>query len=237
VKLRGGKTNDGNIYSISTYGKILLFELENNYFLVIRFGMSGFITTDPNIKYNNITLVSESAGDLYINDHRNFGSIYLISSDILNEKLSLLGPDILDPRFDFEIFKNSFDKYQKRSPNKYICQVLLEQEFICGVGNYLRAEILYMAKIYPYTKLIDIRQKQLTKLFYYLYHLPRYYAKSQIPNNLLNNKDKQNLIYNLKYIPDDFNRPFFVYRQKYDINGKKIIKDQINNRSLYWVKY
>ena len=47
------------ILSISTYGKILLFELKDNYFLVLRFGMSGFITPDPELKYNHIELVLE----------------------------------------------------------------------------------------------------------------------------------------------------------------------------------
>jgi formamidopyrimidine-DNA glycosylase len=32
------------ILSVSTLGKLLLLELENNYFLVISFGMTGYIT-------------------------------------------------------------------------------------------------------------------------------------------------------------------------------------------------
>lgn len=46
----------------------------------------------------------------------------------------------------FELFANKY-------PNKEICQLLIDQSFVCGIGNYLRSDILYLSKIYPYKKL------------------------------------------------------------------------------------
>ena len=78
------------IVSVSTLGKILLIELINNYFLVVTFGMTGFMTTNK-IKHNHIEFVLENNISLFYNDMRNFGNIYLLTSDILETKIADIG--------------------------------------------------------------------------------------------------------------------------------------------------
>lgn len=58
------------------------------------------------------------------------------------------GPCVL---LDYEKFRaNVLDNVSASAFNKPICEVLLNQKYFNGIGNYLRAEILYRAKIPPF---------------------------------------------------------------------------------------
>lgn len=234
------------IVSVATLGKILLIELQNNYFLVITFGMTGFMTTDK-IKHNHIEFVLEDNVSLFYNDMRNFGNIYLLTGDVLESKIADIGPDILDPNFTYTTFKNRLKYYTEKYQsviNKEICLILLDQTFVSGIGNYLRAEILYYAKINPYVKLsVILKNKQMIKnLYKYIYNVSRYYAFTLYKQNLsdqivtkIKKHIEQNLLYKLKHIPETYGRTFMVYGEKYDIKNKIIKRDKFKGRSIYYV--
>jgi formamidopyrimidine-DNA glycosylase len=223
------------IISSRTYGKILIIELKLDYFIIITFGMSGYLTLDK-IKHNHICF-NTSKGKLYYNDQRNFGNIYILNKHTLEKKLSILGPDILSVDINFKIIYNHLKKYISAHPEKYIGISLLDQTFICGIGNYLRADILYLSKISPYRKLKYLTLTDIKKLYTYAYNLSRYYTYSQININKCKNKIiRTNLKYKLKYKPIDYNRTFLIYGQKIDIFNNPISKDKLLNRSIYWVK-
>jgi uracil-DNA glycosylase len=62
-----------------------------------------------------------------------------------------------DPVNEHDAFcKNIMDSLKYAVFNKDICEVLLEQPYFNGIGNYLRAEILHRANINPFTKARDI---------------------------------------------------------------------------------
>ena len=48
--------------------------------------------------------------------------------------------------------------------NKAICETLLNQKYFNGIGNYLRAEILYRLKIPPFTKARDVLGMVINKM-------------------------------------------------------------------------
>lgn len=219
------------ILSISTYGKILLIELEMNYFLVVTFGLTGFITPN-NIAHNHIEFITSKSSNLYFNDQRNFGNIYLLTSDTLLEKLKVLGPDLLDDRTTFSIFCDRFNIYKQKNPNKEIGLILLDQSFVSGIGNYLRADILYYSKMSPYRKLSKITTNELKNLYNNAYNLIRYYASIQINTN---DMIKSNLSYRLDLTPKDYGRVFMIYGESKDIYGNIVSKDKFYGRSIYWV--
>jgi len=232
------KNLPSKILSIETYGKILIIRLEEDYNLVITFGMTAFITFS-NIKHNHIKFIT-SKNTFYYNDQRNFGNIYLLKSDILDDKLKDLGPDLLNDNITLDIFKNQFNKFRNRFPRREICLLLFYQSFVAGIGNYLRSDILWLSKINPYRKLKDITNNQLKKLYNNSYNLIRYYASIQIEPKIIKKYVNENIIksklkYNLKLVKD-YNRDFLIYNQDYDIFLNKVIKDQFNGRSIYWVK-
>lgn len=56
-----------------------------------------------------------------------------------------------DPTKNFNLFKsNILDNISKKSFDKPICEVLLDQAYFNGIGNYLRSTILYYLDIDPF---------------------------------------------------------------------------------------
>jgi endonuclease VIII-like 1 len=61
-----------------------------------------------------------------------------------------------DPAFEFDLFvQNLKDSSHKKVFDKPICEMLMDQKYFNGIGNYLRAEILYRAKLDPWTPARD----------------------------------------------------------------------------------
>jgi len=52
------------------------------------------------------------------------------------------------PRF----CKNILDNIHKPAFSKQLCEVLLDQQYFNGIGNYLRAEIMYRTGVSPFMK-------------------------------------------------------------------------------------
>jgi endonuclease VIII len=78
------------------------------------------------------------------------------------EILATLGPDALPyrGRFDRAEFLRRLLEYQDET----IGAALLNQRIVAGLGNYLRAEILFSCKINPWLKVGDLGERQLTCL-------------------------------------------------------------------------
>ena len=72
-----------------------------------------------------------------------------------------------DPTFEFEEFKkNILDNINKKEFDKPINEVLMNQKYFNGIGNYLRAEILYrMETLNPFTKARDVIEQSGEELF------------------------------------------------------------------------
>ena len=151
------------IKEIKNKGKFLYIILENNWALGFTPGMTGhfwipnvsnefktFEGYSYNSKHNYITLKTTN-GEFYFNDPRRFGNFYIynnVEKNNLEDKLKTLGPDLIKqlPKISQEDFNERLSKFR---PNKNIADALLEQKFVAGVGNYIRAEALYKAKISP----------------------------------------------------------------------------------------
>jgi len=73
-----------------------------------------------------------------------------------------LGPDVLHPETNLDQVLAQFqaDRFRRRR----LATLLLDQHFLCGLGNYLRSEVLYVAGIHPNHRLIDLTSTQLHTL-------------------------------------------------------------------------
>jgi endonuclease-8 len=76
--------------------------------------------------------------------------------------LSRIGPDILSPKLSWRDVARriSSKKFKKRC----IAGLLLNQSFLAGLGNYLRSEILFAAKIDPTKRPSDLQTTELNCL-------------------------------------------------------------------------
>lgn len=89
------------------------------------------------------------------------GTAWLLSAseiEVLDEEgrrdhvyLSKLGPDPLDPRCTVQTLLEFWA--QPRFARRSVAALFLDQAFLAGVGNYLRSEILFVAGVYPNSRL------------------------------------------------------------------------------------
>lgn len=86
-----------------------------------------------------------------------------------NTTINSLGPDIMTPAFTLNIWKSLVTKYQNRNVTSF----LMDQQVISGCGNYIKAEVLYYAKISPLRKMKTITEKESERLFEALRIIPR----------------------------------------------------------------
>ena len=123
--------------------------------ILFRFGMSGCFNLTPADqlpKHSHLrfqTLDKKDPQILSFVDYRRFGR-WEIEGDWGKDR----GPD---PIFDYENFrKNVIEHLDVAAFNKPICEAMLDQKYFNGVGNYLRAEILYRASIKPFTQAREV---------------------------------------------------------------------------------
>lgn len=237
------------ITDIKTKGKFLYFILENNYYFYSTLGLKGGwvyysikennyefpFLVDNNYKksaLNNLNIEFKiNNGILYYYDTLSFGTFKIINDENnLNKKLKSIGPDIMEKETSYEIFKEQI--FQKKNLEKYIGNILMDQKSISGIGNYLRADILWLSRIIPFRKAKDLNDDEL-KIIYKnakLLTWGEYNYKKGIVLGYINKNDK---------LPKDYKRNFFVYHSEYDIYGNKIIKEELyegsQKRSIYWV--
>ena len=182
-----------------------------------------FITNHKNISF-------------YFYDQLSFGTLKSVDCDthgetILEKKLKELGPDVLDDKTTFELVKKQLRK--KVNENKAIGNVIVNQKIISGVGNYLRADALWMAKLSPFRKVQDISDDDLKLLYEAILGLiwGDYNYEFAI---------KQKYIKSSLKLPHHYNRDFFIYNHTKDIYGNIVKKEQLyegsQKRFIYWVK-
>jgi formamidopyrimidine-DNA glycosylase len=143
--------NECRITDVSVKGKFMYWTFDNGWYMFSTFGMTGQWSPTPGkhvclqIRLHDATGIKH----VYFNDPRHFGTIKFTNrkSD-LTEKISELGWDPLNRVFD-SVYQN-FMVAQLQGKKKCIGEVLMDQSVFAGVGNYIRAEALYLAKLSPW---------------------------------------------------------------------------------------
>lgn len=148
--------------SSSRYGKYLFASTSDNKFLIFHFGMTGFFKYHPKNEgispHSRISFLFKNGNVLDFDDSRKFGKISISEniSDFINKKN--LGPDAL------EISLSSFKKLFQRKSG-YIKPLLMNQQFLAGIGNLYADEILFQSRIHPLKKADQIENDELDNLY------------------------------------------------------------------------
>lgn len=156
-------------------------------------------------------------------------SISLWRTDGLDAQpyLAKLGPDVLDPAVDAASLLAHMDT--TRFTNRTLAVLLLDQGFAAGMGNYLRSEVLFHARLSPYRILRDLTAAERKRLAKALLDLPRRAYRAKHGNSLLPGK------YYLAQTRATFG--FKVYEHKGDPcprDGAMIVEARLAARRLYW---
>lgn len=99
------------------------------------------------IDYHSI-MPPYKGGTLYFDDVRNFGTIRFSQDRTeLQKKLASFGIDLLNERHHPNDTLAVLQK--KRNVKRTLAEVLMDQRCFAGVGNYVKAEVLYRARLSP----------------------------------------------------------------------------------------
>jgi endonuclease-8 len=142
--------------------------------------------------------------------------------------LAKLGPDILDP-------KVTADDFVARIINapfarRKLAMLLLQQEFAAGMGNYLRSEVLYEARLAPSRTGVSLNEKEARALGRALLSVPRRSYRSKFKGSLsASGKDY------LEQTAKTFSFKVFE-REGYPCPscGGEIVMERLASRRLYW---
>lgn len=146
------------------HGKYLFIELDREETLMMHFGMTGslkyYSNKDEKPTYSRVIFNLSSGNRLSFVCPRKLGKIALIEGEADFIEKHELGPDSYSDDFTWEEFKGLMSG--KRGSIKTI---LMDQKVLAGIGNVYSDEILYHSKIYPFTKVFELSEKQLKRVF------------------------------------------------------------------------
>lgn len=177
------------VIRVFPHGKLIIIEtinsLNNTIFMISQLGMEGKWVHKPE-KHSNFRLyfgnLSQDKTEYIVedtwwyDDSRHFGHFNVYPD--LSEPKKVHGPCLMNtalyhqglviPNSHQNIIDLNLFTTKIRNPrisSKYICDFLMEQKHMAGIGNYLRAEILYRAKINPLKKLESFLDGDIEKLY------------------------------------------------------------------------
>lgn len=155
----------GNRFEASRrHGKHLLVRLRRDGWLTLHFGMTGGLRAfdDPadDPPYDRVRFDFADGGHLAYVNRRMLGWVGLADDAAAFVAAEDLGPDALDPDFDFAAFEAVLGGRRRD-----VKSLLMDQALIAGVGNIYADEILFQARLHPKTPVEDLSGRQRRALF------------------------------------------------------------------------
>ena len=208
---------------VKVRGKFIYAKMGEDLFMWNSLGMSGG-WRDQRGKHAHFVFRFSDGTEVFFEDVRRFGNIEFITFERLLEKLTKVGPDMLNSDVQYSEFR---DRLYRR-PDKNICKALMDQKVVAGVGNYIKSEALYRAGISPHRKINEIPEDKLRSLCDWIKNICRK-SYEQGGATLATYTDMDNN-------HGDFVFSFNVYRKEMDPLGNKVIHEVTgDDRMTHWV--
>jgi formamidopyrimidine-DNA glycosylase len=143
------------ILGVRRAGKFILMPLEGGQFLTIHLGMTGKLLAGGTPARHTHAIFTLDRGTLLYDDQRQFGRIQL--TDAMPARVERLGPEPLEV---------SLEEFARRASGRKtaIKALLLNQDFLRGIGNIYADEALFRARIHPRTVAGRLRRPRLERL-------------------------------------------------------------------------
>jgi len=213
------------VVDVQTKGKFMYWSFDNGWYMFCTFGMTG--QWSPIMaKHPCFVFTFEDNTQAFFNDPRHFGTIKFINNrDELLLKLNELGWDPLNQELT-PVWQNFVINTLART-TKPIGQVLMDQGVFAGVGNYIRAEALYLAKMSPWCNSNKLKKDEIAILCQ---------ALVDVMKDSYNHQGATILTYKDAYGAEGkYSSCFKVYGQKTDPLGNPIIKEETpDKRTIHW---
>lgn len=98
---------------------------------------------------------------IYFDDKRHFGNFTILWGEAaLQARLAQLGPDLLSGQVTLPVWTDIVTRHKRCS----LVSFLMNQAYVSGIGNYLKAEILYRARLKPDRKVGSLTTIEINRL-------------------------------------------------------------------------
>ena len=144
------------IARVERYGKFILIHLAPAGYLMIHLGMTGKLLLGGPAGKHTHAIFTLSRGVLLYDDSRQFGRLQYF--DLMPPRLEKLGPEPLEVSFDDFLAGMHGRKTSIKA-------LLLNQDFVRGVGNIYADESLFRAGIHPKAIAGRLRKDRAKKLW------------------------------------------------------------------------
>ena len=201
------------VTSVGARGKLIVIFTNTDWCILNTLGLTG-TWTSTKTKHCDVSLGYEGK-TLWFKDQLHYGTIKPVNRDTAIKKIRSLGPDVTvcDPAATEEWWLTLCGKY----PTWNICRLLMDQAKVSGIGNYLKAEILYEAGVAPTSVVGRIPIEKLQDIHRQMMIVPSWHFKAK-----------------LKERPRRFLK---VYNRKKDPEGSPIEKCKTGDgRTSHWVR-
>ncbi|PIR07358.1 MAG: DNA-formamidopyrimidine glycosylase [Candidatus Komeilibacteria bacterium CG11_big_fil_rev_8_21_14_0_20_36_20] len=167
---------NNQIINIDRRGKLLIFNLADENFLLIHLKMTGqliYISQNqiiagghnfplagqlPN-QYSHVIFSFIDNSHLFFNDLRQFGYLKIVGHLEKEKIVAKYGPEPLGKNFSLDKFKEILSKRKG-----VLKPLLLNQQIIAGIGNIYADEICFRAKIKPNRKINTLTNQEIINL-------------------------------------------------------------------------
>ncbi|MHB1910305.1 MAG: DNA-formamidopyrimidine glycosylase family protein [Nitrososphaerales archaeon] len=171
---------------------------------------------------------------LFFDEVRPFSHCFVMTHEEAKKKMNEIGYDVLNmigepwpvaeeripqPICTYELFRPLV------KGKAQLCSWLLRQDLISGIGNYLKSEILYVARLSPLRTLDSLSEEDILRLYQAIIDVVRVvYQQGGYTFG--------------DYITPDGEKGQYVslvYQRKFDPEGRPVIRQEIGGRGTFWV--
>ena len=211
------------IKAVGVHGKFIYILTESGSSIWSTLGMTGNWSNSQS-KHSRIKILLSNGSCCYFNDIRNFGTMKIVHTvNSLVKKLGSLGPDMLAE----DVSDDLFIKRLRTKNNWNICKALMNQSVVSGIGNYIKAESLWLSEISPERLVRDLSDSERSVLNECTKQIMRTSYDSGGATFLTHK--------NFGGIKGDYSSRFLCYNRKIDAEGNVVLKTKTpDGRTTHW---
>jgi len=142
-------------------GKYLILGLSSGKKIVVHLRMTGQLIYGNKDGKNRVSFLLSNGKYLNLRDSRHLGEIRLVENWKRISSLAKMGMEPLEDSFTLKVFDRMLNKKKAK-----IKPLLMNQEFLAGVGNIYAQEALFKAGIHPEKQAYRLKRNQMKSLFF-----------------------------------------------------------------------
>jgi formamidopyrimidine-DNA glycosylase len=149
------------VVSVGRRGKYVVLELDRGY-LLVHLKMSGRLWVvpgdEPRDKHTHVVFCLDDGHELRFHDTRKFGRVYLVDDPRI--VTAQLGPEPLADEFSLDDLRRLLAHRKGR-----LKSLLLNQQFLAGLGNIYADEVLFAAWLHPMRRADSLTSGEQARLY------------------------------------------------------------------------